>query len=289
MLMLFGQAQLIPPLEAKLEAASGPAEDAAFPVWRHTTRAMASMVARGDLGSALRAGTEASRALPSVSDPLLAVIARLTFGRVLGESGLYHRAIEWFEEGEAIARQAQMLYLADWTSVVCAAVSVHQGRFEYSARRLGPLLDAKNPIIRLLAELVQVALHLNQGRPAEARAVADHVLDESSLPLLAAVGRQMRARAWMALGDPVAALADAEKGLELRARIGGQLVDRSWMQVARCEALVALDRKEEARTALKEAIAEIDEVTRSLDDPEARRAYREDVAPNARLLGMTIA
>ncbi|NUO52276.1 MAG: protein kinase [Polyangiaceae bacterium] len=288
-LMLFGQAQLIPPLEARLEAASGPTEDAAFPVWRQTTRAMAGMVARGDLGAALRAGTEASRALPSVSDPLLAVVARLTFGRVLGESGLYHRAIEWFEEGEAIARQSHMLYLADWTSVVCAAVCVHQGRIDYAAHKLGPLLDAKNPIIRLLAELVHVGLHLNEGRPAEARELADRVLDESSLPLLAAVGRQMRARAHCALGDHVAALADAEKGLELRARIGGQLVDRSWMQVARCEALVALGRVEEAQAALKAAIAEVDEVTQSLDDPDARRAYREEVAPNARLLAMKIA
>jgi predicted Ser/Thr protein kinase len=283
MLMLFGQSHLVSQIEERLDAPTGGAADAAFPVWRYTTQALASMVARADLGRALKAGTAAARLLPSQTDPLLAVFARLTLARVLAECGLYARAIDWLDEAEKIAVTGKMTYLADWARVVAAAAHLHLGNPAEADRRLAPLLEANNPIIRILGRLVEAGGALYRSDFERARELADAILDESGLPLVGALAHQVRARAALGLGDAQRALSHAELGLALRAKIGGQLVDRSWLQIAKLEALEALGRDEEAAATLSVALAELDAVANNLDDPEARRAYLEIVVPNARL------
>jgi hypothetical protein len=183
------------------------------------------MVARADLGRALKAGTAAARLLPSQTDPLLAVFARLTLARVLAECGLYARAIDWLDEAEKIAVTGKMTYLADWARVVAAAAHLHLGNPAEADRRLAPAARGQQP---------------DHSNPGEARRGG-----RGPLPLRlrarARAGRRHPRRvraparrrprptrcarappsAWETRSEPSAT---RSWGLALRAKIGGQLV-----------------------------------------------------------------
>ena len=146
-----------------------------------------------------------------------------------------------------------------------------------------------NAVGRATASAVQAELHRTAGRPSLALLLALRAqagFETAGLPAHASAVQVQRLALHTALGEPALAFADSQ-ALLADAALAPQVRVRALAEQAR--ALLALGRREEARSALEAAIDGVEELRAVLPGEDLQRAFLADAsAPYAQRLQMAL-
>jgi serine/threonine protein kinase len=261
--------------------------DPVFLLWVHNARAFVDL-ATGQLGSAV----SKLRTVRSLAEKTGAMFAR-TMGDLymlsaLCQTGHLEQATDAAQDLFESCAPIGLASVTSWTTFFLAWTNIVIGHAADAIAPLRGLLDRPDMFLATSARAALSQALLACGESIEAEREAITAMNDSLFPWNQAMALRSLALVALRLERPENALALADRGLAAAAT-GGYPATTSTLHFARCEALLAQGRHDDARLAIRLARDRLRQMGNSIDDDELRTSFltRIEVHAHTFALGRT--
>ncbi|MFO0759364.1 MAG: protein kinase [Byssovorax sp.] len=283
----------------RAEELAGPSpDDPGVMAWLALARSLHAAIHETDPYGQLTATRTAMTELERVGDRFTAGFATVQHGGALIALGRYADAERLLGGALASASAMGLGLIITGARLYLPIALAHRGALdqarEVASTVLATSIKAQNPHTIRMAHLALARVHLLAADlDAAAREASEVALARPSAPgepmtapLLQAEGNALLAAIELRRRRPAEALAAADRAFAWRASHGEVGHVDALLHLSRAEALDALGRVEEARTALATALDRLLARAARIDDPALRQSFLSAVPENARTLSL---
>lgn len=270
---------LLAPAEAKER--STPDNDPAFVTGLRVARGYL-LLASGGVGEALSCLLEARALADTIVHESARAASRLLLVAAYAETGCLDRAEATASELRSLAVAGGMRFYIDRSAAFLGSAKINAGRISEAKEQLLPLMEQQDRFLAAAARARIAHALIGAGEFESATTYAETALESGSdFPSTQAAAFGALALIQLRRGQPADALSVVEQGLAAGARAMFAR-DGSILHLARAEALYELGRRDDALTAIHEAVRRIQRISADIVDAELRQSYVADVLSNAR-------
>ena len=253
--------------------------DPAFVLHSGNARAFLELAA-GEFGNAFASLAGCRSLADRTGDAWGYATAGLYTVLALGQAGSYGRVEVALRDLRAFCDPRRLDFFVAWATADSLA-----SRSREALGPLAPLVNHQTPFLAAVARTALARALVTIGDLQGAQREATSVVEKgTAFPSELAAAFGVSGHVALELGQPAEALSLVERGLEAESRTPWPS-SGSVLRLVRAEALHALGRAGDARTAIREARERILRIAATLDgDPELRESYLTSIATNARTL-----
>jgi ATP/maltotriose-dependent transcriptional regulator MalT len=235
------------------------------------------------LERALVWGREAEAVMRAAGSASGRVTALFYLGNAARIVGAYAEAEQALRECERLALKLGNALLRQYSQLILSLVLIRRGRSAEADELLCALRASPDANIEHGARAIAAEARLGERDFEAALAAALDAVDGPASPYRR-MAHSTLARTYLALQRPDAALASAEQALGEGAAANPEF--EADLLATQAQALLALERSEEARAVLAKARAFVRGVAEGIGDAELRRAFLGELEGNVRVLAL---
>ena len=226
--------------------------------------------------------------------PRSVVTERCTLSLIESTLGAHEESLALARWAYEEARRLDEPYLVETSTMYLVSALIEKDDAESLAEACQHIADLEvlmpeNLLIGALTQVLVAILFLHTGDPATAMnrlLRADELL--CAMPGLRPISLGYVLSSWLSLGEVTKALAAAKEGELLLFRLGSAGVYEPRLRLGIARAYAATGQDEEARAALRDAVAELSARAACIPDPAARARYLEHNAVNRALTALSL-